>query len=316
MRRAELLFLRVLTPGLAAYLVACASGPATSKPKLPAEASSSSKAVREEFDPRSIQEDLLLIQPAFPRPSSNSVREEIPFEPGAPPPPPPLVATELEVVDAQPENVDAGPVYHTETITEKVFRIQIMALSKQEIAQDRAQELQEALDVPVYVVQQRHLYVVRVGNFADRRDANRLKNELAAMHPDYQDAYVVADEHTRNVKVPTYDDPVTTTRGIVGEKPESERPQSATVLVPASGWRVLLDQFLSNDEAVKLQRRATRHLGRSDINVVFKAPWYKVEMGNFRTEAEAQEWVENIKSKGYPSALKVRGQILLLEGDH
>ncbi|MBN98232.1 MAG: hypothetical protein CME16_03120, partial [Gemmatimonadetes bacterium] len=83
------------------------------------------------------------------------------------------------------------------------------------------------------------------------------------------------------------------------------------VLVPAFGWRVLLDQFLNHSDAEKLKRKAMRNLKRQDIDVIFKAPWYKVELGNFRTEAKAQEWVEKIKAKKYNNALKVRAQIFV-----
>ena len=83
------------------------------------------------------------------------------------------------------------------------------------------------------------------------------------------------------------------------------------VLVPAFGWRVLIDQYLVHSKAEDLKKEAMRRLQRTDIDVVFKAPWYKVEMGHFRTETEAREWVETIKNKGYSNALKVRAQILV-----
>ena len=51
-----------------------------------------------------------------------------------------------------------------------------------------------------------------------------------------------------------------------------------------------------------------------DIDVTFKAPWYKVEVGHYRTEAQAQTVAEKIE-RYYPNALKVRSQILVPRED-
>ena len=82
------------------------------------------------------------------------------------------------------------------------------------------------------------------------------------------------------------------------------------MLVQTFGWRVLLDQFLSHEEADRLKRKAITRLNRRDIDVTFKAPWYKVEVGHYRLESEAQKAAERIKPR-YPNALKVRSQVLI-----
>jgi len=84
--------------------------------------------------------------------------------------------------------------------------------------------------------------------------------------------------------------------------------------VPAFGWRVLIDQFLSHDEARRLKSKAEKRLRRQDVDVTFKAPWYKVEVGHYRTEAQAQAETEKI-GRTYPNALKVRSQILVPRED-
>ncbi len=76
------------------------------------------------------------------------------------------------------------------------------------------------------------------------------------------------------------------------------------------GWRVLIGQFLSQDEAERLKGRAKKRLRRQDIDVYFRAPWYKVEVGHYRTDPQAQAATEKIELY-YPNALKVRSYIEL-----
>ena len=85
-------------------------------------------------------------------------------------------------------------------------------------------------------------------------------------------------------------------------------------MVRTFGWRVLIDQFLSHDEANRLKGRAIKRLRRPDIDVTFKAPWYKVEVGHYRTAPQAQAATEKIEAY-YPNALKVRSQILVPRED-
>jgi hypothetical protein len=96
--------------------------------------------------------------------------------------------------------------------------------------------------------------------------------------------------------------------------PSPIEPEAAIELVRTFGWRVLIDQFLSHDKANQLKQRAIKRLRRQDIDVTFKAPWYKVEVGHYRTDSEAQAATEPIEAH-YPNALKVRSQILVPRED-
>ena len=249
----------------------------------------SRKPIKEEFDPNFLQEDLLLIQPVFPRPAL--VEQSIPVERPA----------RAEQDRRSPVEDAASPPLAPEPapVTGPVYRVQIMALSNEQVARQRGAELEAMLGVPVYVERQRHLFLVRAGDYQAREDAEILKKRLSTLHSDYRDAYVVSLE----LAFETWD----RTPATVEQEPEVAPP----VLVPAFGWRVLLDQFLTHTEANQLKGQAMRRLNRRDIDVIFKAPWYKVEVGNFRTEAEAQVWVEKIKNKRYRNALKIRAQILV-----
>ena len=81
--------------------------------------------------------------------------------------------------------------------------------------------------------------------------------------------------------------------------------------VRAPGWRVLIAQFLELTEAEEFRRKAVERLGREDVEINFHEPWYKVEVGQFRIEEEAsaQELVVLVKRRGFPHALKVRGEV-------
>jgi len=284
---------------LLALWIGCASSTQTS-PSASNPQTRTTKTLKEEFDPRSIQEDLLLIQPVFPRPTSTDASNE-------------LSAAELpapveEAMLPEPEPVPE-PDFESATISERLYRIQVMALSNAALAQERGDELEKILDVPVFVEPQRQLFVVRVGNFRERKKATAMKEKLAHLHVDYKDAYVIALEETHDTSAPV---PASTEVPAVAAPPTTVEPEiPPPILVPAFGWRVLLDQFLTHSDAEKLKRKAMRNLKRQDIDVVFKAPWYKVELGNFRSEAKAQEWVEKIKAKRYNNALKVRAQIFV-----
>ena len=283
--------------------IGCASSTQTS-PSASNPQTRATKTLKEEFDPRSIQEDLLLIQPVFPRPTSIDASNEV----SAAEPPAPVEEAMLPEPVPVPVPVPE-PDFESATISEKLYRIQVMALSNAALAQERGDELEKILGVPVFVEQQRQLFVVRVGNFRERKKATAVKEKLARLHVDYKDAYVIALEetHDTSVSIPASTEAPTAATPPVTVEPEILPP----ILVPTFGWRVLLDQFLTHSDAEKLKRKAMRNLKRQDIDVVFKAPWYKVELGNFRTEGKAQEWVEKIKAKRYNNALKVRAQIFV-----
>ena len=269
-------------------LFAVCSGCASSANQLPAPSrraqSQKGQPLREEFDPRLVQKDLLLIQPVFPRPNLNA------------PAPVPAAAPAADTLAA-----GSGPP----PLTRRAYQVQLMALSREDVAQQHRAELEASLGVPVHVEPEGRLFVVRAGDYPTREEAEALKERLVDRRADYADAYVVALEQrvdeSGEAEIPVETTPV--------QAPDPPTP--AVVLVPAFGWRVLIDQDLVHARAEDLKQEAMRRLQRTDIDVTFKAPWYKVEMGNFRTETEAQEWVETIKNRGYRNALKVRAQILV-----
>jgi hypothetical protein len=90
-------------------------------------------------------------------------------------------------------------------------------------------------------------------------------------------------------------------------EPAAAAPQR---LVKAFGWRVLLDKVHTYEEAEQVRQQAMAVLGRTDIDIGFKAPWYNVEQGHYQAETEAQQALERVKER-FPNALKVRGQILI-----
>jgi hypothetical protein len=92
-----------------------------------------------------------------------------------------------------------------------------------------------------------------------------------------------------------------------GPPPATAGPQR---LVKAFGWRVLLDKVHSYQEAEQVRQEAMGSLARTDIDIRFTAPWYNVEMGHYRAEAEAQLALERVKER-FANALKIRGQIYL-----
>lgn len=276
---------------LALFGGASCAGPSAAPGILSGPASANAaQTIREEFNPRSLGEDLLLIQPAFQRPSRD--------QPAAQPRPDLAPAPEPEI---SPEPVvEYGPI--------DVFRLQLVTLSNEAAARQHQGELEQALGVPIYLVTRGKHFMLQAGQYPTRAEAARLKEQVAALGPDYADAYVVSA--TVETPLSTSVDPTPTS---LPEQTETAA-EAPLELVRAFGWRVLIDQFLSHDEARRLESKAEKRLRRQDIDVTFKAPWYKIEVGHFRTEGEAQEATEKIASY-YPNALKIRSQILVPRED-
>ena len=219
---------------------------------------------REEFDPSTLDEDPLLIEPVQ---REGRDQTQTSAEPAAP---------------AQ----DRAPVAST-----SVYRLQLLALSDEARARKRRAELERELGVRVYLVARNEYSVLQAGQYDTRAEAAALKEQVAALGPDYADAYVV-------------------------EVPASTTPAAAAAeQVSTFGWKVLIAQFLNHDEASRLAEEAKKRLKREDISVTFKAPpWHKIEVGNYRTEAQAQAAAEQI-AQHYPNAIKIRSQILESQED-
>ena len=235
-----------------------------SAPRWRSDSGDAAPVSREEFDPRTLEEDPLLIEPVQ---SESRDQAQTPAESATP------VQDRASVASAS------------------AYRLQLMALSNEAKARKLRAELERALGVRVYLVARNEHSVLQAGQYATRAEAEALKERVAALGPDYADAYVV------EVSAST------------------EPAKAAAEQVSAVGWRVLIAQFLNHDEASRLAEEAKKRLKREDINVTFKAPpWHKIEVGNYRTEAQAQAAAERI-GQYYPNAIKVRSQILVSEED-
>ena len=277
----------------ALYAWGCAGGPPAT-PLSTTRVEAQAQVVRETFDPRTLEEDLLLISPTFVRTTLHAKAQEmpvIPFETSEPEP-----QTSTEVVTSAPTRPIASP-------TTKSYRVQLLALSNETVALERQSELELALKVSVYIEPRRQLFMVQAGDFATPTEAEALKKRAIQLGPDYDDAYIASVEQITPAETAESD-----------QTPTPIATDEPIELVKAFGWRVLLDQFLSHEEADRLKRKAMARLNRRDIDVTFKAPWYKVEVGHFEAESEAQSSAEKIKSR-YPNALKVRSQILIPKRD-
>ena len=282
--------------------VSCA-GPSVA-PNLLAGPAGAAQSIRENFDPRSLNEDLLLIQPVFQRKHLNEPAvtplNAATIAPISTPPLQPTGEPVLEA-DAPPENdivadlpvVEYGPV--------DIFRLQLVTLSNEAVARKRQVELEQSLDTTIHLITRGEHFLLQAGQFETRKEAARLKTRVAALGPDYADAYVVSATIEAPLDPPAAD---------ITPAPLAIDAETSTEMVRTFGWRVLIDQFLSHDEADRLKRRAIKRLRRQDIDVTFKAPWYKVEVGHYRTDPEAQAAAEQIEAY-YPNALKVRSQILV-----
>ena len=238
-----------------------------SAPRWRSDSDDAAPASREEFDPRTLDEDSLLIEPV-----------------------------QREGHDqAQTQAKPAVPVQDRASVAStSVYRLQLLALSNEAMARKRRAELERALGVRVYLVARNEHSVLQAGQYATRAAAAALKEQVAALGRDYADAYVV--------EVPA------------STVPDSAPTEAAPEQVSIFGWKVLIDQFLSHDEAIRLAEQAKERLKREDINVTLKPPYYKIEVGNYRTEAQAQAAAERI-GKYYPNALKVRSEILVPQED-
>ena len=239
-----------------------------SAPRWRSDSGDAAPVSREEFDPRTLEEDPLLIEPVQ---SESRDQAQTPAESATP------VQDRASVASAS------------------AYRLQLMALSNEAKARKLRAELERALGVRVYLVARNEHSVLQAGQYATRAEAAALKEQVAALGPDYADAYVV--------EVPAS----------AGSDSGPVEPELA--LVTTIGWKVQIAQFLEHDAASRLAEEAKKRLKREDINVTFKAPpWHKIEVGNYRTEAQAQAAVEQI-AQYYPNALKIRSQILVPEED-
>ena len=272
-------------------------------PNLLAGPVDAAQSVRETFDVRSLGEDLLLIQPVFQRASLHEPIVEFTSEPTVEFTSEPTVEFTSEPTVNPTSEIDAdlpveyGPV--------NVFRLQLVTLSNGAVARRRQAELEQMLGTTVHLITRDEHFLLQAGQYETRQEAQKLKSRVAALGPDYADAYVISA---------TIETPLSNPSATAVETPRPAEAEKTTEMVRTFGWRVLIDQFLSHDEANRLKGRAIKRLRRPDIDVTFKAPWYKVEVGHYRTDPQAQAATEKIEAY-YPNALKVRSQILVPRED-
>ena len=177
---------------------------------------------------------------------------------------------------------------------EPVYSIQVMALSDAQKARQRADVLGQMIGVPVAIVAERGLFIIRAGSVPTIEAAVSLKDKITAHFPAYAEAFVFDGQ--RRIELEEYPALADT----VAVPP---------VLIRLSGWRILLDQSLSYEEAAALKKTAMQRLQRTDVDISFEAPWYKVQIGHFRTDRDAQELFELVQQRRFTNALKVRGEI-------
>ncbi len=252
----------------------------------------------EEFDPRLVREELLLIQPDFkppplPRAGAQNMGD------GADPPAP--------AGEKHPESSRVAPS-SIASPDELVYRVQVIALSVETSAARLAAELEMLLGLRVVLEPEGGLFAVRAGELDTPGAAEKLRDRITALKGDYREAFIFKGSRPAEMEV-LADAPADSLLDDPWEPLEEPPPE----LVETDGWRVLIDQFLSLAEAERLKLKAMRRLGRADIFIDFQEPYYKVEVGNYRSSAEAQEAFEQIKRRNYRKALKVRAVVSVLK---
>ncbi len=89
----------------------------------------------------------------------------------------------------------AGGQATREPAGQTLHEVQVFASGSAEAAREKAVEIAEMLHLPVRVIREGGLHLVRVGEAADRGEAERLLR--MAIHLGYRDAMVVASQTTR-----------------------------------------------------------------------------------------------------------------------
>jgi len=265
--------------------------------------------LREQYDPRVHRSDEFLIEPTFAPPTVSGANT------------PARAPSDSTSVPAGPTMVFDGPlhaiadadtaVFSIPAASAVVYRVQVMVLSDEGTAIALANRLERDLTAPVQVFEDAGLFAVRAGDSGSAEVAADLREHIAALSSQYSEAFVMSEEVS--VGASTAADEATPAALVSSDEPTYE-PR----LVRTTGWRVLLREFRRLEEATAFKLRVMRRLQRndSDLDVIFEPPWYKVLLGHFRTEGEAQEAAERLREMGYRSAVKKRGEVYLPEENH
>ncbi len=193
-----------------------------------------------------------------------------------------------------------------------LFEVRVLAAPDHQSAERRRRELERHLGIEAEVIALGRCFAVRIGPFAALRDARACCERIAASS-EAGDTCIVSvaggGPAGAALAAPSRQS---------GPRPATIHPdanadsagQAAGRLLPAFGWRLLLEKAESQQEAERVRQAAVQALQRTDVDICFKAPWYNVEMGHYRNEAEAQQALEGVLGE-FPDALTVRGQILI-----
>ncbi len=165
------------------------------------------------------------------------------------------------------------------------FRVQVFAGTNEQAARAQAHRL-EALQLDsVYVVQEGGLYKVQVGNFRERREAEKMLDRLHFAGVD--NAWIVA----------------TTIHW-----PKSKLSATAETTAPVSPMREMTPRFAiqifvtgSADKARRLSQAFAQKMGIK-TRVLAQNGFYKVLAGDFTSEAEARTELERLHASGFPDA--------------
>jgi cell division protein FtsN len=162
----------------------------------------------------------------------------------------------------------------------EAYRVQLIATSTREAAERVKEEALQQFDVGVYVEYHPPFYKVMIGDCRTREDADALIEQA---------------------KMKGYTAPLRVQTDVWAEGGE---------IVEISGWRVQLYADTDRRKAQTVKEEASRRLGQA-VYVEFIEPYYRVRVGNCRTEDEAREIAKEAKKNGYPDAFPVRSLITL-----
>ena len=222
----------------------------------------------------------------LPSPEAAAVEEE--FDPDS------LVEEQWLIEPVGPEAVPQRPSRPPDRDhSGLLYRVQIAALSDSGAARRRRDEVALAFEEEIRVAVERGLHVVRSPDYSSRQQALDFKDRLRAAGLNAGDAFILVLNSNLS-------------GGSLQRATSARQGDHAEHL---SGWCLLIGQFLTNEEADQLKEKAILRLQRRDVEVVFEAPWYKVEVGFFQQRAEAQESSESLARRGFSNTLKkVRGE--------
>ena len=248
----------------------------------------SSTVHRETFDPSTLKDDGFLIQPIFSRKQVEFTK----FDTNQ------SIKQYTKISPLQSDTISTRKATSSPYDKQKVFRVQLLALSNGKNSLSRYKKLTQQLHEPVYIEKRGNLFLISAGDFENKDGAVSFKDYVIELNEDYSDAFVISANKSlaRNLEK----------NNISTNKPNNIKQLSIF------GWRVLIDQFLTQEKANTVKNEAEIQLTRNDIDVVFKAPWYKIEVGHYINENAVQTAAEKIQ-RLYPNAIKVRSQIIAPE---